>query len=400
MPLDTAPVGLALIGVAWVLRWLGTGRLSVRTPADWAAALLVVLLVPAVWLSPLPEVSWRAGALLVAGLATFSTVVNWARDERRLWLIAWGLVAAGAALAMIAPLGVTWFATRQLGLAPTELYRSMPRLLSDTIHPNVLAGALTVIIPLPLALVVLGGGGWGVAHRRWLRAGLNVLWITVWLLMAGVLVLTQSRGGYVATAVATCAVLTAWRPYMGLTFIVLGEALALGYVRLGGPGLADYLFSTGSIASWQGRLDIWVEAAAMLRDFPLTGVGIGVFREVMAAVYPLGERGAGTADHAHNLLLQIGVDLGMIGLIAYLGLWLAATLGAWRAFRRLRRAGQPGLAPLAALAAGAGAGLIALMVHGMFDAVTWGTKPAFLAWAVLGLGVALGDDSRQPTADH
>ena len=41
------------------------------------------------------------------------------------------------------------------------------------------------------------------------------------------------------------------------------------------------------------------------------------------------------------------------------------------------------------LAAGLLGSLTALVVHGLTDAVTWGTKPAVMVWAVFGVTVAL-----------
>jgi putative inorganic carbon (HCO3(-)) transporter len=80
------------------------------------------------------------------------------------------------------------------------------------------------------------------------------------------------------------------------------------------------------------------------------------------------------------MLLQVGVDLGLPGLWAYatililsLGLLLAA----------LRRAGGrfAAAAVLGALAAVGG--------HGLFDAVLWGAKPAFLLWWLIGLAAVI-----------
>ncbi|MFM8322579.1 MAG: hypothetical protein ACKOC5_16835, partial [Chloroflexota bacterium] len=61
-----------------------------------------------------------------------------------------------------------------------------------------------------------------------------------------------------------------------------------------------------------------------------------------------------------------------------------------------RRQGQP-------LYAGLGAGLLgsllALAVHGMTDAVTWGmVRPAPIVWALWGLAVAAGALCRAPAA--
>jgi putative inorganic carbon (HCO3(-)) transporter len=389
LPLRFAPFGLGLVALSWLARLPATGRLTVRTPADWPLALLVLMIPVTLYTTALPEITWQALTYLAAGLATFSTVTNWVRDEERLWLAVWGLVGMGIALALLAPVGVRWFNPAKLSLIPESVYRAMPLLLWDPIHPNVMAGALALILPLPLALLLLGDKEVRETLPRRLHLGraARPALLLAWLLMAAILVLTQSRGGYVATAIAAAILLTLWRPWMALTFLVMAEAAALAWSRMGSQGLADYLFSTGAITSWQGRVQVWSRALAMTRDFPLAGIGMGTFDQVTGALYPLSLGGRNvTVGHAHNLFLQAGVDLGLPGLIAYLALWLVAAFSVWRAYRALRRQGR---LALAALAAGLGASLAALAVHGLFDAVTWGSKPAFLAWAVLGLAVAL-----------
>jgi putative inorganic carbon (HCO3(-)) transporter len=388
LPLRFAPVGLGLMAVAWLARWLATGRLSVRTPADWPLALFVLMIPVTLYATALPEITWQALTYLAAGLATFNTVTNWTacgRNEKRLWLVAWGLVGMGTALALLAPVGVKWSQTKMFFIPPS-IYRAMPLLLWDPINSNIMAGALVLILPLPLALLLLGGKEVGETLPRRLRLGwaARPALVVAWLLMAAILVLTQSRGSYVATAIAATILLALWRPWMSLAFLVMAEAAALAWNRL---GLADWLFSASAIRGWQAREQIWSRALTIIHDFPFTGIGMGTINQVTSALYPLFWDGSNVmVGHAHNLFLQIGVDLGLPGLIAYLALWLTAMFSAWRACRSLRREGR---LALSALAAGLGASLVALAVHGLFDAVTWGNRPAFLAWALLGLAVAL-----------
>jgi hypothetical protein len=43
-----------------------------------------------------------------------------------------------------------------------------------------------------------------------------------------------------------------------------------------------------------------------------------------------------------------------------------------------------------ALAAGALGGLLAMFVHGIFDAAVWGSKPAVVPWLLIALAVQIG----------
>jgi len=91
--------------------------------------------------------------------------------------------------------------------------------------------------------------------------------------------------------------------------------------------------------------------------------------------------------HAHNHLLNTAAELGIPGLIAYLGLWLGAAFLLWRSsLEAQQHAGGP---LLRAVAAGIAASLLAYFVYGLFDAVALGARPGFLFWLLLGLAAAL-----------
>ena len=384
--------GLALMAATWLVRWLATGRLSVRTLADWPCLVLVLMLAVSLSLGVLPKVTWQAAAYLVAGLLTFNSLVNWISSEGRLRWAGWGALAVGVGLALVALVAVQWQSETKLPFIPAALYQALPVRMPDPIHPNVMAGALALILPLPMAWLLLGGDhglpGW---VRRWLmRTG----WAVAWLLMAAVLLLTKSRGGYLATLVGVFILLGLWRRWTVLGALVCVEGVALAWTQLGGARLADLLLTTQTIGGWQGRQEVWSRALDMIRDFPVTGIGIGSYGQTAVALYPLILNGPATVvPHAHNLFLQVGVDLGLPGLAAYLALWLTCTVMAWRAYLVFRRAGRQAVA---ATAAGLGTSLIVLGLHGLVDAVTWGTKPAALAWAMMAMALAAFRLARRP----
>ena len=77
--------------------------------------------------------------------------------------------------------------------------------------------------------------------------------------------------------------------------------------------------SIGNLAdtSTAYRVHIWMGSLNMARDVLLSGLGSGM--GVFAAVYPqyaLG--GIEAAPHSHNLYLQIVIELGIFGLLAFI----------------------------------------------------------------------------------
>ena len=92
----------------------------------------------------------------------------------------------------------------------------------------------------------------------------------------------------------------------------------------------------------------------------------------------------GAIPHAHNLFLQIAVDLGIPGLIAWLAIFLVVIVLSWKLYRygRIHQNVQS-----AALGIGLLCSQIALVMHGMTDAVTWGmVRPAPFGLGDLGAG--------------
>src|SRR5699024_991064 len=61
------------------------------------------------------------------------------------------------------------------------------------------------------------------------------------------------------------------------------------------------------------RVYIWMGTLNMLKDFWLSGIGMG--SEAFTAVYPFYSYNAVVAPHSHNLFLQILVEAGVVGIV-------------------------------------------------------------------------------------
>ncbi len=88
---------------------------------------------------------------------------------------------------------------------------------------------------------------------------------------------------------------------------------------------------------WQygsGRLGIWANSVVMFFDKPLIGYGLSnqrIFYPLYhRAVFPIGVSEGRELIYAHNDFLQIGLELGVTGLLLWLSLLGAAFYHAWR----------------------------------------------------------------------
>lgn len=368
------PVALVVIVAAFGVRWVATGAPAVRTPLDWPIAGLAVMTGITLLITPVPDVTWPQVARLAVGVALFYAVAAWAVDEARRRLASLGLAAAGLVLALGALVSVRW-ETYKFAFLPRAFYEAIPPRVADYVNPNVMAGYLALLLPCVIAPLIYSWGRLGRAARI-----LGPLALTV---MCAVLLLTQSRGGLLAAAAGVLALgLLRWgrsrTARIGLGVVVL-LALVLS------PWIAGALTANVALVGGPERAEIYHSALAIIRDHWLLGVGLGAFPHVLNAAYPLTLQPEGV-PHAHNLFMQVWIDLGLPGLLAWLAAAVAATLAAWRALRCGLAAGDT---LLAGFAAGLLAAQAALVVHGALDAVTWGmVRPAVLVWALWGLAVA------------
>lgn len=106
------------------------------------------------------------------------------------------------------------------------------------------------------------------------------------------------------------------RPPIGLpVFIVLAVQVCIS------TGIADqaslaYEFGGRATGDWSGRLIVWPEAREVWGDNPILGVGAGAFSQVNML---------GIA--AHNMVLQTGTGLGIIGVVLLVALMWCGLAG-------------------------------------------------------------------------
>jgi O-antigen ligase len=310
---------------AVVLAVLGLGALAVRRVLTnqplwmgWRTALLGVYVFEAV-LSPAwsmdPHESVKGATELVKHFLFFLAIVNSFDDARRT-RIALGMYA----IAAIVPGWGTfnnWLHDELL----VEGFRG--RWLGVLADPNHDAMALVAAIPILLFFTT------GKGHSTWLRiAGL----LGAAACFAGIIA-THSRGGSIGLAVAVVAfaLLSRRKAIAGLAVMV-----AAAGVLLFAPASFWQRNETTALGaedlSIEGRLEAWQVAGRILRERPLLGAGQSAFLAAWSEYAPIdSDRLFGHRYVAHNLVLEVGGQLGLVGLLGLMGFIAACFWSAWRA---------------------------------------------------------------------
>ncbi len=367
----------------WVVRWFASGQVSIRTPADWGNLLLVLMAAVSCLITSLPGSTVPQVLRLLSGMIFFYTIVNWSRSLKRSYLLLSILALLGILLSLFALVSVEWSPTK-LQLVALQLRNMFPVAVSDTVHPNVMAGTLLLFAPIVCAMVVFNR--WASLANREKKFAFVLCWIAL-LAITPIILLTASRGAWIAFITVMALLLSMRWKWGFLVFMALvGSAVLLPYF-FAPYDLLGTALENQTLGSLQARSQVMSQALFIIEVFPVTGVGMGLFSEVAALVTPSVIVSPDVAEHAHNLFLQVAVDLGIPGLIAWLSVLLVVFTVSWGLYRTGKRMNDP-------WAAGLGAGFFcssaALVLHGFMDSVIWGiVRQAPVVWFLWGTTIAL-----------
>jgi O-antigen ligase len=334
--------GAILAVIAIVL----TGRLPKLRAVDTVALLTAGWATASILWSSRTDLTGAAAYRYISVFVLFVACRHVVRGRRDLLLVGWTFLAGCAVVAVEVATGA-----RSQG----QVLLFAERYGIDGKEVNVTAYTLAAGVVLALVLAAAG------AHRPLLRLAPLAL---AALLAYGVL-LTGSRGAAIGIVFGIVAAL-ATRVAPRLTGVTVA-GLAAALIVLVPFGLApktellwlDGLYGrpTGDIS---GRLSIWPYALSTWSESPLAGSGAGVF--IGTNPFEIGP---------HNLLLTIGNDLGLVGVVLYFATMAGALVVA-------ARTGRAGLLTACAFAAI----MLPIWLTGQ-----WETSLAF--WLVLALVTVL-----------
>lgn len=256
--------------------------------------------------------------------------------------------------------------------------------LSEDLNGNVAGAALALLLPPAAAATVS-------AWRRRKLAG-AALALAVSAALAGLL-LTASRGAWagLAAGAAAAALLgvtvrrtpsrsAAVTAILGLGGLIL--TILVVWAAIAWPGIDRLLGgATGIGHTTLSRAQLWRDGLVLAGDYLLTGSGLGGVMLVYSSYAMLLH--VGFITHAHNLFLQIVLDQGLPGLLAFLAL---LALG-WRSIALPLPAGEARRPDLGWRLAGA-ASLTALVVHGIVDAGLYASRLVPVLFLPIGCALA------------
>lgn len=242
------------------------------------------------------------------------------------------------------------------------------RIYSTLGNPNVLGEYILLVLPASIGLMWTRKG----ALQKIVYAGISVA-------MFAALILTFSRGCWLGLIAAAAIFITfAAGKLWGLALIALPVLPAILP-----ESIINRFTSIGDMkdSSTSYRVYIWMGTLAMIRDFWVSGIGMG--SEAFTEIYPFYSYSGIVAPHSHNLFLQIIVESGVGGIAVFLLIlimFLKKMMTGWQYGGK----GNSASVMITALSAG----VCGFLLQGMFDNCFYNYRVLLVFWCVIGMAAA------------
>jgi len=232
------------------------------------------------------------------------------------------------------------------------------RVFSTFENPNLYAEYLIMIIPLTFARLL------SVEGRK------RIIYALIGMILLIALLLTFSRGGWLGLVFA-----------VGVLVLLLKKDLVIKLIPVGVIGIFFLpnsimmrIKSIGSLSDSSNfyRFQIWENSINIIKDFFITGVGLGFesFRSISSLYIK-----DFSPYHAHNTYLELMIEIGILGLILFI--WL---LGKLLKDIRYQKMSQDKIFTVALFS-----GIAGLFIHGVAEHILYNPKIIFQFWLITGL---------------
>ena len=278
-------------------------RLTPPPVARWLLLLVFLSLLTILW--SINTYASQEGFITLGSVVLTTIVIGMAPlSEREQSLIRDAVIATGAVIAILA---LQYSSGRWLETG--EVTSRLGVDVADQVAANPNGLALCLLLPIAHTL------GGVLTPGRVIRQAVSFV---AFVAMVIALVLTQSRGGLIGLGVLVASAAIGLRIARARLVVV---ALVLFAVLWQAAPIISARFEGADFESGAGRREIWDAGLHALTDHWLFGSGIGTFPYAYRAVVLV--RGGGTtgwnARDAHNIYLNVGVELGIIGFLLFCG---------------------------------------------------------------------------------
>jgi len=395
---------LVIIGLMlWKLKMVSEEEVKItRTPLNLPVLAFMATCVLSLLWSNSPMVSLLELPLFLAGPILYFIVVNNIHNEYQINRLLTALLIISSLLGIygIFQYNGIDFAFWKGNIARQQVFG---------LFGNVNYFAEYMIVPLPLAISLF----FAVRNRTH-----KILLLIGILAMGGSLILTFTRGSYLAIGISSLFMFFLYLASRGKGFIkehkkifilILALIILITFLfaipnPLNKPGtviskiksrISISQFTKGS--SLKRRIAIWKFTGMMIKDHPLLGSGLGAFKynslSYQAKFFNQGENRRlypyGIADKVHNEYLQLGAELGLLGLGIFLWLIISYFRYGVRVLKKLKDKYKQGIV------IGLMGGVVAVLIDAIFGFPLHLPSTLVLFWLFIALTVGIATNNHK-----
>ena len=375
---EIAQLLVVLAAFFWILNMIVTRRLVFRyTRADFFLWAFLGLGLLSSFFSVLPHSAMMFMKEFACWALLYHLVVNMPGGKRRERAL---LAALMAGMVCVSLIGLH---QRVVGYEQLheQVYRTIPaeeqadalallergRVMGTFTSPNSLGGLYAMLLPAACLFVLV--------VRQWTRArgaAPAVLYAVFGPLLAfAVFILTESKGAFLSVGILAIVVIVVMRRRLKVVawkLLVLLAVAATAAVVVSTTEPGRKLIERGS-HTFKERIGYWRGAARIAADRPFArnaiGSGFNAFSALFAK-YKDPPQAVGMARSAHNNYVQLFIEVGALGLAAFVAFWIAHLARAGPIVRAFAR-GTEQLTFAALLVLAAFFGLLAFLLHSIVD---------------------------------
>lgn len=355
-PTTLLEVLLLLLILVWILRGHGLAACT-SLHGHWLWPILLLITAGSIGVSVAPDTMAALGiwkAYLIEPILLFLVIRTTIKTKAD---IAWIFVALGVSAIVVSIFAIIQYLTG-IGLPiPWDIERRVtsfydfPNAVGLFLGPIVAIGVVHLFRPINEAAI-------SITAQRW-------FWGIVFLLGSATIVLSKTEAALVAIPAAVLLVSFLYKHARRFT---IPFAIILAVATLTIPKVQEKLL----LQDYSGtiRLSQWRETAELLKDNVIFGVGLSGYP---AALVPYHEdTWIEIFQYPHNIILNIWVELGLLGLVAFVLLALTVLHRFWK--------NRDDVVAIIVFVA-----LLEMLIHGLVDVPYFKNDLAILTWSLLAI---------------
>ncbi len=356
------------IGFLWLgsLRGKGAGRINIDAIGFWPIVFAVVSVASAIWSRNVND-SFRFLIFFITCMMFAAACTSSVNSEKHLCAL---LLSCG--LGLIICCGYGFYQKFILGIPASSsftdlaLNATMPgRVYSFFDNPNTFANVIVFFAPLMLTLTIY-------APKKWTK----VVFGLSFLMAVAALLMTFSRGAWLAFAASIAIVVMILRPRLIPLFVVVVIVMI--------PFLPDSILNrivtifVGGDSSINSRAYIYTAMYDLIRDYPLSGVGLGAGAVKKVADYGGYYQAHFPFVHAHSIYMEIWAESGIMAIVSFI---LTIFFGLKKGIKTVRSGGASPL--IKGVGAGCVGGISGAMIFGLTDYAWYYPRVMVFFWILM-----------------